>query len=97
MGEGALQATFDRSLRDPVGFWAKAAEAIYWYKKWAKVLDDSRQPLYRWFVGGELNTCYNALDLHVEQGCGDRPALIYDSPVTNSNQGVHLSPVARLR
>ena len=38
MGEGALQATFDRSLRDPVGFWAKAAEAIYWYKKWAKVL-----------------------------------------------------------
>ena len=58
-------------------------------------LDDSRQPLYRWFVGGELNTCYNALDLHVEQGCGDRPALIYDSPVTNSNQGVHLSPVAR--
>ena len=84
MGEGALQATFDRSLRDPVGFWAKAAEAIYWYKKWAKVLDDSRQPLYRWFVGGELNTCYNALDLHVEQGCGDRPALIYDSPVTNS-------------
>src|SRR5262249_18472502 len=57
---------------------------VYWYKKWEKVLDDSRQPFYRWFTGGELNTCYNALDLHVEKGRGHQPALIYDSPVTNS-------------
>lgn len=84
MGSGALQATFDRSLRDPADFWGEAGEGVYWYKKWAKVLDDSRQPFYRWFVGGELNTCYNALDLHVEEGRGDQSALIYDSPVTRT-------------
>src|SRR5437867_4755169 len=84
MGKGTLQAAFDRSLRDPAGFWGEAAEAVYWYRKWEKVLDDSHQPFYRWFVGGEVNTCYNALDLHIENGRGDQPALIYDSPVTNS-------------
>jgi len=50
------------------------------------VLDDSRQPFYRWFVGGEVNTCYNALDLHIEEGRGDQPALIYDSPVTSASK-----------
>src|SRR4029079_19758836 len=62
------------------------AEAVYWYKRWDKVLDDSRQPFYRWFVGGEVNTCYNALDLHVDEVHGEQPALVYDSPVTNSIQ-----------
>jgi propionyl-CoA synthetase len=84
MGKGALQAAFDRSLGDPAAFWGEAAEAVHWYKKWEKILDDSHPPFYRWFVGGEVNTCYNALDLHVEKGRGDQPALIYDSPVTNS-------------
>jgi propionyl-CoA synthetase len=84
MGTGTLQTAFHRALREPAGFWSEAAEAVYWYKRWDKVLDDSRQPFYRWFVGGEVNTCYNALDLHVDQGRGDQPALIYDSPVTNS-------------
>jgi propionyl-CoA synthetase len=84
MGTGTLQTAFHRALREPAGFWSEAAEAVYWYKKWDKVLDDSRQPFYRWFVGGEVNTCYNALDLHVNEGRGDQPALIYDSPVTNS-------------
>jgi propionyl-CoA synthetase len=84
MRTGALEDAFSRSLNDPAGFWGEAAEAVYWHKKWNKVLDHSRQPFYRWFVGGEVNTCYNALDLHVEEGRGDQPALIYDSPVTNS-------------
>ena len=84
MGTGALQATFERSLRDPAGFWSEAAEAVYWHKRWEKVLDDSRPPFYRWFAGGEVNTCYNALDLHVENGRGTQLALIYDSPVTNT-------------
>ena len=74
----------DRSLKDPVGFWGEAAEAVHWYKRWEKVLDDSRPPFYRWFAGGQVNTSYNALDLHVEEGRGDQSALIYDSPVTNS-------------
>jgi propionyl-CoA synthetase len=48
------------------------------------VLDDSRAPFYRWFGGGRLNTCYNALDRHVERGRADQLALIYDSPLTET-------------
>jgi propionyl-CoA synthetase len=69
-------------LHDPEGFWAEAAAAIHWYKKWDRVLDSSRTPFYRWFSGGMLNTCYNALDRHVESGRANQAALIYDSPVT---------------
>ena len=47
-----------RSLQDPDGFWGEAAEEIHWERKWNRVLDDSRRPLYRWFTGGILNTCY---------------------------------------
>ncbi len=72
-----------QSITDPEGFWGEAAQAIHWAKKWDKVLDDSDKPFYRWFAGGELNTCYNALDIHVENGRGDQVALIYDSPVTD--------------
>src|SRR5580692_3063938 len=73
-----------RSLADPEGFWAEAAKDIRWYKPWTKVLDDSHAPLYRWFVGGEVNTCYNAVDRHVEGGRGEQTAIIYDSPVTGT-------------
>ena len=75
-----------RSLSDPDAFWAEAAEAVHWTTRWERVLDDSNPPSYRWFTGGELNTCYNALDLHVENGRGDQRALIYDSPVTGSKR-----------
>jgi propionyl-CoA synthetase len=68
----------------PESFWAELAEAVHWYKKWDKILDASRPPFYRWFTGGMVNTCYNALDRHVEQGRGNQPALIYDSPVTGT-------------
>jgi len=84
MGTGALQEAFNRSLKDPAGFWGEAADSVHWHKKWDKVLDDSRRPFYRWFVGGEVNTCYNALDRHVEEGRGSQPVLIYDSPATNT-------------
>jgi propionyl-CoA synthetase len=73
-----------RSLAKPEEFWAEAAAQIHWYKTWDKVLDDSRRPFYRWFTGGELNTCYNALDRHVDAGRGEQPALVYDSPVTGT-------------
>ena len=75
---------FERSIEDPDGFWGEVAEDVHWYKKWDQVLDDSNKPFYRWFVGGELNSCYNALDLHIENGRGDQAALIYDSPVTET-------------
>jgi propionyl-CoA synthetase len=80
----AYEEAYRRSIEDPEGFWGEAAEAITWTKKWDKVLDDSNKPFYRWFAGGALNTCYNALDVHIENGRGDQPALIYDSPVTDT-------------
>ena len=73
---------YARSLREPERFWAAAAEAIHWDRPWDRVLDDSRPPFYRWFVGGRLNTCYNAFDFHVERGRGKQRALVWDSPVT---------------
>jgi len=79
---GRYDEVFKRSIEDPEGFWAEAAGAIDWYKPWDKVLDDSSKPFYRWFSGGELNTCYNAVDRHVEGGRGEQVAIIYDSPVT---------------
>ena len=75
---------YEQSINNPEVFWGEAAEDCHWYKKWEKVLDDSNPPFYRWFVGGELNTCYNALDLHIDNGRGDQAALIYDSPVTDT-------------
>jgi propionyl-CoA synthetase len=85
-------AAFDdmhaRSLSDPEGFWGDAAKEITWFKPWDKVLDDSAAPFYRWFVGGELNTCYNAVDRHVEGGRGQQAAIIYDSPVTQTVQTI---------
>ncbi|MCH9019970.1 MAG: propionyl-CoA synthetase [Proteobacteria bacterium] len=77
-------AVYARSIEDPEGFWGEAAEDVHWYRKWDKVLDDSAAPFYRWFAGGVTNTCYNALDRHVEGGRADQPALIYDSPVTDT-------------
>ncbi|MEZ5593577.1 MAG: propionyl-CoA synthetase [Gammaproteobacteria bacterium] len=75
---------YQRSCQDPEGYWGELAQDLHWSKPWDKVLDDSNAPFYRWFSGGELNTCYNALDIHVEQGHGERLALIYDSPVTDT-------------
>jgi len=83
---GMYRALHERSLQEPEVFWAEAAEGIHWFKKWDRVLDDSRAPGYRWFSGGQLNTCYNALDRHVEQGRGAQAALIYDSPVAGALQ-----------
>lgn len=76
------------SLADPEGFWAEAARDIDWIKPADKVLDGSNAPLYRWFVGGELNTCYNAVDRHVEGGRGEQAAIIYDSPITGAKSSL---------
>uniref|UniRef100_A0A5Q5BPG4 Propionyl-CoA synthetase n=2 Tax=unclassified Mycobacterium TaxID=2642494 RepID=A0A5Q5BPG4_MYCSS len=73
---------FRASIDDPEKFWAEAARAVTWTREPTRVLDDSNPPFYRWFPDGELNTCANALDRHVEDGRGEQAALIYDSPVT---------------
>jgi propionyl-CoA synthetase len=75
---------YARSLRDPEGFWAQAAEDLFWDRRWDRVFDDSRPPFYRWFTGGVLNTCYNCLDFHIDRGRGKQRALVYDSPVTGT-------------
>jgi propionyl-CoA synthetase len=62
------EIAYQQSIEDPDGFWGAAAEDCHWYKKWDKVLDDSNKPFYRWFSGGEMNTCYNMLDYHIENG-----------------------------
>jgi propionyl-CoA synthetase len=80
----AYQQAYERSMKDPAGFWGEAAGAITWTKTWDKVLDDSNKPFYRWFAGAECNTCYNAVDRHVAEGRGAQAAIIYDSPVTNT-------------
>jgi propionyl-CoA synthetase len=76
------EIAYQQSIKDPNAFWAKAAEDCHWFKKWDKVLDDGNKPFYRWFTGGELNTCYNAVDYHIDNGRGEQNAIIYDSPVT---------------
>ena len=67
----AYQEQFDRSLIDPEGFWAEAAKQIDWIEKWDRVLESHGPTSHRWFVGGIMNTCYNAVDRHVEKGRGD--------------------------
>jgi propionyl-CoA synthetase len=76
------QTVFRHSIDNPAEFWAEAAQDLMWTRDWEKVLDDSSAPFYEWFTGGEINTCYNALDRHCEEGRAGQTALIYDSPVT---------------
>ncbi len=82
MSTTRYQDEYSRSLSDPAGFWAEQAEALHWDRRWTKALDDSEAPALRWFAGAQFNTCYNALDRHVDQGRGEQTALIYDSPLT---------------
>src|SRR5512142_2213352 len=80
----SVAALHARSLNDPEAFWGEAATAIEWRRPPARVLDAGDPVHPRWFGGGELNACENALDRHVRAGHGDRIALIYDSPVTQT-------------
>ncbi|GAA2591631.1 propionyl-CoA synthetase [Actinomadura fulvescens] len=81
---GAYAAAYERSIADPTRFWGLAARDVRWLVPPDRVLDDGAPPFYRWFTGGELNTCDNALDRHVEDGRGEQAALVYDSPVTGT-------------
>uniref|UniRef100_A0A9L0SWA0 Acyl-CoA synthetase short-chain family member 3, mitochondrial n=1 Tax=Equus caballus TaxID=9796 RepID=A0A9L0SWA0_HORSE len=83
-GGGDYRSHFAASVTDPERFWGKAAEQISWYKPWTKTLENRHPPFTSWFVEGMLNICYNAIDRHIENGKGDKIAIIYDSPVTNT-------------
>ncbi len=75
--------SYKTSIINPEKFWGEAAKDVKWFKSYKKVLDDSNPPFYRWFPEGKINTCFNAIDRHVEEGNGSRTAIIYDSPVTS--------------
>ncbi|MCG6884887.1 MAG: propionyl-CoA synthetase [Silicimonas sp.] len=85
---------------DPEGFWMEAAKAIDWDTPPSRALDDSNAPLYEWFTDARVNTCWNAVDRHVEAGRGDQVAIIYDSPITGAKRNITYSElrdkVARL-
>ena len=83
---GRYTEAFRQSIEDPEGFWGGAVQGIDWYRQPEVVLDRSSPPFYRWFAGGVLNTCFNAVDRHVRDGRGGQAALIYDSPVTGTSR-----------
>ncbi len=79
---------YDSWKSDPEAFWMKAADSISWIKPPSKALFDDNAPIYEWFSDALVNTCYNAIDRHVEAGQGKRTAVIYDSPVTNTKHKI---------
>jgi len=82
------QEIYQRSIKDAEGFWSEIANDIFWYKKPTKILNSDNPPFYKWFQDGTTNTCYNAVDLHVKNGKGEKVAIIYDSPITNSQKKI---------
>jgi propionyl-CoA synthetase len=81
---GEYERAFHEAVSNPEKFWRTAATKVRWYRHYDRVLTSDNPPFYRWFEGGMVNSCYNALDYHVEHGLRDRVALIYDSPVTKT-------------
>ena len=79
-----FEQIYNQSIKNPKEFWKNAADDIFWFKKPSKILNESNPPFYKWFEDGVTNTCYNALDIHIDQGNGKRTALIYDSPITGN-------------
>jgi len=82
------QEIYQRSIKDAKGFWSEVANDVFWYKKPSKILNSDNAPFYKWFQDGTTNTCYNAVDLHVKNGNGKKIAIIYDSPITNSQKKI---------
>ncbi|CAH1121685.1 unnamed protein product [Ceutorhynchus assimilis] len=85
------EKVFKESIDNPESFWANAGTLVSWSKPWKRVLDNSREPFTRWYVGGEINACHNAIDRHVEAGRGSKVALIYDSPCTGVSRKITYS------
>ncbi len=77
---------YKKSIEQPEEFWKEVSEEIFWFKKPTKILNKSNPPFYKWFEDGVTNTCYNALDIHIDNGRSDRTALIYDSPITGNKK-----------
>ena len=83
---GKYKEIYDSSINNKEKYWEKVSNEIFWYKKPSKILNSDKPPFYKWFEDGVTNTCFNALDLHIEKGRGDKLAIIYDSPITGSKK-----------
>ena len=81
-----FEEIYKKSIQVPEKFWEEVSKDIFWFKKPTKILNKSNPPFYKWFEDGVTNTCYNALDIHIDQGRGDKLALIYDSPITGNKK-----------
>ena len=81
-----FERIYKESIDNPEKFWQEVSNDIFWFKKPSKILNKSNPPFYKWFEDGTTNTCYNALDLHIENGKGGKTALIYDSPITGNKK-----------
>ncbi len=79
---------YDAWKTDPEAFWMKAAEAVDWFQPPSKALFDENAPMYEWFSDAMVNTCYNAVDRHIEAGRGDNLAIMHESPITHSTKGI---------
>ena len=77
---------FKESIDQPEQFWKRQAKKIHWFSSPESILSHDENDFYRWFKGGTMNTCHLALDIHVENGRGNQLALIYDSPVTDTQK-----------
>ncbi len=75
---------YQKSINKPEEFWREISNDVFWFKKPNKILNDNNPPFYKWFEDGVTNSCYNALDIHIDEGRGDKTALIYDSPITGN-------------
>ena len=81
-----FEKIYNESIKNPEEFWKKVADDMFWFKKPTKILNKSNPPFFKWYEDGITNTCYNALDFHIDNGRGDRTALIYDSPITGNKK-----------
>ena len=77
---------YEQSIKDKENFWKKVSDDVFWYQKPEKILNTENPPFYKWFEDGVTNTCYNALDFHIDKGLGDKVALIWDSAITNTKE-----------
>jgi propionyl-CoA synthetase len=82
---------YHSSIKNKEDFWKKVSDDIFWYEKPTKILNTDNPPFYKWFEDGVTNTCYNALDIHVNNGRGEKIAIIYDSPITNTQKKITYS------
>ena len=84
--QGKYKEIYDSSIVKKENFWKEVAENIFWYKKPSKILNSNNPPFYKWYEDGTTNTCYNAIDFHIDNGRGEKLAIIYDSPITGSKK-----------